>query len=193
MFAKIMKRGALALAPITITLAVLIWLFSFLEETFRPPVEYFLGSHYIPGMGIVLAIVILFIIGALINTWIMEKLVNYWEKLLKRIPLIKTIYFKIQDVFHFLTLSSGKESDKVVKVEFFGTELIGLVTQDQLDEKKLNTKDHIAVFFPMSYQMGGYMALVPKEKVIPIPMSITEAMEFVIIAGAKVDKGSSAK
>ena len=188
MISRIMKRGALAIAPITITLALLIWFFSFLEETFRPPIQYFLGDKYVPGMGVLLALIVLFLVGAVLNTYLMEKLVNYWEKLLKRIPLIKTLYFKIQDVFRFLTMSSEQDSEKVVKVEFQGTELIGLVTQDQLDNNKLGTRDHLAIFFPMSYQMGGYMALVPRDKVIPINMSIKEAMEFVIVAGAKVER-----
>ena len=191
MISRIMKRGALAIAPITITLALLMWFFSFMEETFRPPLQYFLGNRYVPGMGILFAIIVLFLIGAVLNTWLMDKLVKYWERLLKRIPLIKTLYFKIQDVFRFLTMSSEQDSDKVVKVEFNGTELIGLVTQDQLDNDKLGTRDHLAVFFPMSYQMGGYMALVPREKVVPINMTIKEAMEFVIVAGAKVEKKES--
>ena len=191
MLVKMLKRGAFALAPITITLALLVWFFSFMEALFKPPIQFLVGKHYIPGMGILAALIVILIIGAILNTWLTKKLVFYWERLVKKIPILKTIYFKVQDVFQFIAPKDENESGKVVKVNFQGTEQIGIISQEVLDNHKLGTTDHVAIYFPMSYQMGGYMALVPKKAAIPINMTIKEAMEFVITAGAKVQKKSS--
>ena len=191
MLVKMLKRGAFALAPITITLALLVWFFSFMEALFKPPIQFIVGKHYIPGMGILAALIVILIIGAILNTWLTKKLVFYWERLVKKIPILKTIYFKVQDVFQFIAPKDENESGKVVKVNFQGTEQIGIISQEVLDNHKLGTTDHVAIYFPMSYQMGGYMALVPKKAAIPINMTIKEAMEFVITAGAKVQKKSS--
>ena len=191
MLVKMLKRGAFALAPITITLALLVWFFSFTEALFKPPMQFILGKYYVPGMGILAALIVILIIGAILNTWLTKKLVFYWERLVKKIPILKTIYFKVQDVFQFIAPKDENESGKVVKVNFQGTEQIGIISQEVLDNHKLGTTDHVAIYFPMSYQMGGYMALVPKKAAIPINMTIKEAMEFVITAGAKVQNKSS--
>ena len=191
MLVKMLKRGAFALAPITITLALLVWFFSFTEALFKPPMQFILGKYYVPGMGILAALIVILIIGAILNTWLTKKLVFYWERLVKKIPILKTIYFKVQDVFQFIAPKDENESGKVVKVNFQGTEQIGIISQEVLDNHKLGTTDHVAIYFPMSYQMGGYMALVPKQAAIPINMTIKEAMEFVITAGAKVQNKSS--
>jgi len=191
MLVKMLKRGAFALAPITITLALLVWFFSFMEALFKPPIQFIVGKHYIPGMGILAALIVILIIGAILNTWLTKKLVFYWERLVKKIPILKTIYFKVQDVFQFIAPKNENESGKVVKVNFQGTEQIGIISQEVLDNDKLGTTDNVAIYFPMSYQMGGYMALVPKKAAIPINMTIKEAMEFVITAGAKVQNKSS--
>ena len=191
MLVKMLKRGAFALAPITITLALLVWFFSFTEALFKPPMQFILGKYYVPGMGILAALIVILIIVAILNTWLTKKLVFYWERLVKKIPILKTIYFKVQDVFQFIAPKDENESGKVVKVNFQGTEQIGIISQEVLDNHKLGTTDHVAIYFPMSYQMGGYMALVPKQAAIPINMTIKEAMEFVITAGAKVQNKSS--
>ena len=191
MLVKMLKRGAFALAPITITLALLVWFFSFMEALFKPPMQFIVGKHYVPGMGILAALIVILIIGAILNTWLTKKLVFYWERLVKKIPILKTIYFKVQDVFQFIAPKNENESGKVVKVNFQGTEQIGIISQEVLDNDKLGTTDHVAIYFPMSYQMGGYMALVPRMAAIPINMTIKEAMEFVITAGAKVQNKCS--
>ena len=191
MLVKMLKRGAFALAPITITLALLVWFFSFMEALFKPPMQFIVGKHYVPGMGILAALIVILIIGAILNTWLTKKLVFYWERLVKKIPILKTIYFKVQDVFQFIAPKDENESGKVVKVNFQGTEQIGIISQEVLDNDKLGTTDHVAIYFPMSYQMGGYMALVPRMAAIPINMTIKEAMEFVITAGAKVQNKCS--
>ena len=142
-------------------------------------------------MGILAALIVILIIGAILNTWLTKKLVFCWERLVKKIPILKTIYFKVQDVFQFIAPKNENEYGKVVKVNFQGTEQIGIISQEVLDNDKLGTTDNVAIYFPMSYQMGGYMALVPRMAAIPINMTIKEAMEFVITAGAKVQNKSS--
>lgn len=187
MFAKIFKRGALAIAPITITLALIIWLFSFLENTFSPLVIFFIGkSHYIRGMGTALALIVLFCIGVLINLYLVQKLMQWFEAFINKIPLVKSIYKSIQEVTHYINTSTEENSQKVVKVEFNEFDIIGFVTRQNFDDlPQLGEQDEVFVYFPMSYQLGGYTVVVKKSQITPLSMTVKEALEFILIAGAK--------
>ena len=100
MLVKMLKRGAFALAPITITLALLVWFFSFMEALFKPPMQFIVGKHYVPGMGILAALIVILIIGAILNTWLTKKLVFYWERLVKKSPILKA-FLSILGFFQF--------------------------------------------------------------------------------------------
>ena len=78
---KIFKRGLIAIAPLAISLAVLYWLFTFLEELVGTPLKKFIGAkYYYPGMGIVAAAIILFLIGVILNTWLISSITNFFER-----------------------------------------------------------------------------------------------------------------
>ena len=85
---KIFMRGLFTLAPICLTLALIIWLFGFLESMFSVPITAILGDNrYFPGLGVLCALILIFIVGAFINTWMVKKLYAWGEELVRRIPL----------------------------------------------------------------------------------------------------------
>lgn len=190
---QILKRGLIAIAPLTLTIAILVWVFNFLEHTFGKLLITIVGpTFYFPGMGLLIAIVILFIFGTILNTWIIEKLWTKGEELIQKIPLVKSLYSAISDAMNFLSTPKSKDSQKVVKVCFGEIELVGIVTREDFEDLgNLSSKDNVCVFFSLSYQIGGITAIVPKSKIVPINLTVEKAMKFLITAGAKASSKST--
>ncbi|NNM43985.1 MAG: DUF502 domain-containing protein [Chlamydiae bacterium] len=183
---KIFMRGLIALAPISLTLALLIWLYNVLEGVFSIPIKAILGpEYYYRGSGVLLAFVLIIVIGALLNTYLLRKLYEAGENLMHRIPFVKTLYSSVRDLMKFFQSDEARKQGYVVSFEIAGTRLIGLVTRESFDDlpKGVGEEGEIAVFLPMSYQIGGYMIMVPRSSVKRISMSVEEAMRFVVTAG----------
>ena len=95
---KIFKRGLMALAPISISLVVIFWLLGALERLFRPLLEWIVGKYYFPGLGIAVALVVILFVGGIINTYLIQKVTSWLNKLLMRIPFFKTFYNSVGDL-----------------------------------------------------------------------------------------------
>lgn len=182
----IIKRGLIAIAPLSITIAIFYWLFSMLETALGPFIRDLIGpKYYFPGLGVLCALIIIFLIGALLNTWIIKHLANYFERIFNRIPLFKSLYNMIKNVMQFLHASPGEHKQQVVQVSIDGSDLIGLVTCDNFSHIPEMDTDRIAVFFPMSYQIGGYTLLVPRSKIKLLNISMETALQNTLTAWAK--------
>lgn len=183
MMGKIFVQGLFALAPLVITVGLLGWLYDRIESFLKPLIVWALGSDfYFPGLGLLIALSIIFLFGLFVNYWLSKKIYDFFENLIKKIPLIKTLYNSLQDLFDFFRKKDDKDT-QVVEVEIGEFRLIGLVTQQQLDAP-YGSQEEVAVYFPMSYQIGGYTLFLKKEKLKPINLSIEEAMNYILTAGA---------
>ena len=175
----------MALAPTALTLAILTWMFDVLEETFREPVEALIGSAwYFPGLGILVALALTLIVGVVVNTWMIRSLHTWGESLLKRIPLVKTLYGAILDMVSLFE-GSRRKGGRVVRLEIQGLNLIGIVMRDAFDDlpEGLGKDDEVAVFLPLSYQIGGFTVMVPRSQLVPIDMPVDQAIRFAATAG----------
>jgi uncharacterized membrane protein len=190
MFRKVRRallRGLIVVLPIGLTLSVLWWFGSTTESLLQRvillvvPVE-----HYVPGMGIVAAVLLLLAAGTLVNALLVRQALEYWEGLLDRIPVVKTIYGATRDFMKLLT-AGGKRHDlkRVVLARFGDAQIIGFVTRDDASELGIvePNQDLLAVYFPMSYQIGGYTALLPRSAVVPLDLSVETAMRMVLTGG----------
>lgn len=183
---KIFKRGLIAIAPLALTLALILWLFNTLESIFKPLMEAIVGpSHYFRGLGILVSLVGIFFIGIVINSWVLQRLSKAFEALLKRIPFVKTLYNSIGEMMSYFHSKDNRKEGKVVLVEISGMKLVGIITrEDFLDTPKgVAEEGDIAVYLPMSYQIGGYTVILPKSCVKPISMNMEEGMRFAVTAG----------
>jgi len=185
---KIILRGLLAIAPIAITIILIVWLFNHLEYIFGAPILYFYPQIYFPGLGIIIAIIFLFCLGLIINHWIAQYIYDWLERLLKRIPLLKTIYTSVTDLMSFFH-SGDKSSNKAVIVQIAGIKMVGLITREAFDDLPNNfaTNDEVVVFLPFSYQIGGFTTIVPKSLITPIDMSVEKCLRFVATGGSPSD------
>ncbi len=182
---KIFIRGIIAIAPLALTLGILFWLFNNMEALLGPKIKLLVGSYYVPGMGVLTAIVLLFAMGCIINTWIITKISQFIDSLLEKIPVCKSIYKMIKNVTFFFQKSQEAQKNSVVKVTLNGITLIGFVTREDFNDLPSLDKDKIAVYLPMSYQIGGYCIFVNKSTVERIDMSTNDTLQYSLIAWAK--------
>jgi uncharacterized membrane protein len=111
----------------------------------------------------------------------------YAEKVLLEIPLVRSVYAALRDLLG-LFAESKEPSLQVVSLELPGNmRVIGFITRSDFSDAPagIARPDEVAVYLPMSYQIGGYTVLVPKSACTPVGMSREEAMKFVLTAGLK--------
>jgi len=190
MFRKLsgaMLRGLVVVLPIGLTVWLLWWLGSSAESLLRQPILLLLPEqYYVPGMGIVAGLALLLAAGTMVNALIVREVLASWEAFLDRIPVVKTIYGAFRD-FTKLLPAGGKRSDlkRVVLASFGDARIVGFVTRDDASELGIvpRSDDLVAVYFPMSYQIGGYTALLPRARIVPLDMSVEAAMRLVLTGG----------
>jgi uncharacterized membrane protein len=145
--------------------------------------------YYRPGMGVVASIVIIFLVGMLLRALMMRKLFEWGTGLLYRIPIVKTVYGAFRDLMHFISASgTAKDDEKQVVMVRVGEpeiEIMGFVTRRDFKglPPEIGRESRIAVYVPMSYQIGGFTIIVPNSAIRPVEMSMEQAMRFVFTAG----------
>ncbi len=186
---RIFITGLLTVLPLVITVYFAVWLLGIMENFFGKQVKWLLPEGwYRPGMGLVVAIIVVFGVGLLMHGYVFRRLFDTFEKLLLEIPLVRSVYGALRDLFG-LFAQHKDPALQVVVVSFAesGTRLLGFVTRADFDDapKALARADEVAVYLPMSYQIGGYTVFVPKSCLTPVDMSREDAMKFILTAGLK--------
>lgn len=185
MLGRILLRGLLAVLPIVVTVALLWWLFEKVESAFAFLLRPLLEERYVPGMGLALGLIVVFFVGVAMSTWIVRRLVKWGERQLLKLPLIKTLYGSVQDMLSLFAGSQKQQFNKVVTVTWGDRRFLGFVTREHFDDlpDAVGGAGDVAVYLPMSYQLGGFTLMVPRDQVTPVEMSLEEAMKFAITAG----------
>lgn len=191
MIKTIFWRGIKATLPLLITFAAVIWIFSIIEAFFGAIFKEVFGpNYYFKGLGSILGIIFIFCFGILVNLWVVKGVYNYGESLVKRIPIIKTIYNSLEDLMGFFDPAKKGENGIPVLIETSLGQVIGFVTIDdaELLPADINKEDVIAVYIPLSYQIGGMTVFIPKSQVKIMNMPVDKAMSFVLTAGMTSQK-----
>lgn len=185
---KIFLRGLVTLLPIAVTISILYWIGVSLETVLGGAFKLVLPEkYYLPGTGLLVALVAIFLLGATVHAWIIRKLIEIGERLIDRIPLAKTIYGGVRDLMKFVSATAERdELDQVVMVDVAeDMQVVGFVTGSEIKiMKDAGKKGELTpVYLPMSYQLGGYTVCVPREKLTPLDISVEDAMRWVLTAG----------
>ena len=200
--------GLVIVLPGVITLAVVKWLFgtiSSFTDTLLFFLPYFLDPKRIYQDGIsgpmfwywsvlalVLAITIVTVIGVLARYYFGKRLIAWADSMMLRVPVLNKIYGTIKQVDEAFT--SGKKSSfkTVVLVEYprEGIYSLGFLTSEQPDEaQKMTAKKCVCVFIPMTpIPTGGFLIIVPEEKIIKLDMSVADGLKYIISLGALVNE-----
>jgi len=189
--ARTFLTGLFVLLPIMVTLAIVMWLIGIAETVLGGFIRVLLPSNaYLPGMGLILSLLVVFLVGVAMQAIFFREVINWVEEQLERIPLIKTVYSAVKDLTGFFSRagSGSRRFGQVVQVQYPGTpiRMIGFVTLEDLESVGLGGSEGdeaVAVYLPMSYQIGGYTVLLPRRYLTPVDMGMEEAMRFLITAG----------
>ncbi len=182
---KLFLKGLAVVIPIALTLAILWWMAAGAERLMGAVLKFTLPSGwYVPGMGLVSGLALITLIGLLSHVLIFQKLFNLGDAIFHRLPLVKTIYIALKDFIGYLSPDKESEMGKVVMVQLPGQsfQLIGFVTREQFDDLPFTptAEDPVAVYMPMSYQIGGYTLFLPRSCLTPLDMSFEDAMRLVV-------------
>jgi len=187
--------GIITVLPIVLTLYLLYWLAISSEQVMGRALQWALPKVvYFPGLGTIAGLILVFLVGLLMKAVLVRQLFSFGEGIVFRLPIVKSVYRAIRDLFDFF--SPKKEHfDRVVTVNVNGMEMIGFITQEdpQRLPESLRNPDSVLVYLPMSYMIGGFTLLIPKKDIKPCQMNMEEAMRFVLTAGITGQSGSGSR
>lgn len=188
--------GLLVWVPLGITLWILHWLLTsvdqillVLPENARPRA---LFGFDVPGLGLVVAFLILLLTGVLAANFFGQRLILAWEALLGRIPFVKSIYSSVKQVSDTLLSDKGYAFRKALLVEFPrpGSWTIAFLTGTPSSAiTPYLSGEHISVYVPTTPNpTGGYFLILPRSQVRELDMTVDEALKYIISMGVVVPR-----
>jgi len=192
-FAQWFFQGVVVLAPIGVTIWVIVSLFNWVDNflpnllNFLFPVQFASVNGQIPkvtGLGFIVALTLVVLVGWLSSLFFVERLVAVFDKILEKTPGVKIIYSVVKD---FLEAFAGnkKKFDQPVLVNVDANEVwrVGFITQQNTEHFGL--KEYVTVYVPHSYAISGITYIVPPERIKKLPKGVhaAEAMKYVVSGG----------
>lgn len=174
-FINYFLQGLLYIVPITVTLSVVVWAFQKIDGIL--PFQF-------PGLGLIVIISLITIIGFLGSAVITSPINAFFQNLLKRAPLLKTIYSSVKDLMNtFVGNKKGFSEPVLVKVYENSTiERIGFITNEDVESLNI-AKGKVLVYMPHSYAISGQLFVVEKKNLTPIDKSSAEIMKLIVSGG----------
>lgn len=193
-FRNYLIGGLLIWLPIMITVWVVRFLTGILDSSlvllppsWRP--EAIVGT-YVPGVGILLSLLLLFGTGVLVKNLFGGQIIGGLESLVRRIPVVGSVYGGAKTFSETVLTDTGKSFKQVVMVEFprKGIYSIGFITSNELAEAQARTaQDVTSVFVPTTPNpTTGFLVLVPRDEVVLMDMSVDEAFKMLLTLGVVV-------
>lgn len=191
MLKTLLKRyfltGLLVIIPIWGTILILKTLFVSLDRILGDLLVQLVPSHYVPGLGILALIVLVFVTGLFATNFMGRQVVKWWEKCLDRVPLVRGIYSTLKSVMGIVSVSEHASYNRVVMIQFpkNGHYCIAFVTGVTKGEvQDFAQEPLIHVYVPTSPNpTSGYFLLVPEHEVTSIDISVEEAMKLIVSGG----------
>ncbi|HEV3426757.1 MAG TPA: DUF502 domain-containing protein [Paraburkholderia sp.] len=184
---SVFLTGLLVLVPLAITLWVLNLVISTMDQTLLLLPESWRPPFHLPGLGAVLTLAFIFVVGLLTHNFIGQKLVEWWNALVRRIPIIGPLYGSIQQVSDTLLSSNGNAFRKALLIEYprkgswtiaFLTGIPGGDVVNHLQE------DHVSVYVPTTPNpTSGFFLMVPKSEVVELDMTVDAALKYIVSMG----------
>lgn len=194
---KTFFNGLGLMLPTALALYIIIWVLEKTETFFKQLLLLMLPeAYYVPGLGIVLGLVLVYIMGLLLKFWIVQKFRTFIDNTIDKMPIIGSIVGGMKDFYNFFSNMKDKKDKITVLVDIpaMDAKIIGLITQEELSKfDNLDIEEPVLVYLQMSYQIGGYSLLIPKKNLTPIDMSIEESIRFIMTAGISSSKKTNPK
>lgn len=196
-FKLLFINGLLTILPITATIFFVHFTYNLLSHWLMPLKKFIpITFHQIPGIEFALVILLILIIGIIVKMLIIAPIIHYFEKLISKIPLIRTIYSAVKILAQFFNIPNVKKvNKKVVLIQFPRKNFYNIAFQLESAEndfqkliplpakEKGNTKFY-KVFMPNSPNPAtGYFLILPEDEIIPTNMTFEEAIKAVVSCG----------
>jgi uncharacterized membrane protein len=177
-FGHYLFRGALVIAPFAITLAALRWLFVLVDGILNPLIG-------VPGVGFVTVFLVIALVGWLSSFFLVERFFTVCDRWLEKTPGVQYIYTTVRDFCDsFVGNKARFQRTVLVSIYSEGVWLVGFLTDENLAKFDLGEK-HVAVYVPQSYNVGGQLFLVPRERIREIPqLTPASALKYAVTGGA---------
>lgn len=175
-------KGLLFTLPILFTFGLIVWLFMTAERLLRVPLEWILPTGwYITGMGVVSSAGIIFVLGVLVQAYLIKQLFAWLEDLVAHIPVVKTLYNSFKELINFVAGGNSNDMQQVVRFTVDGNiYMVGFVTNENVS---LGDQDElVSIYVPMSYMIGGFLLYLPKSRCEPLDIPVQKAMQQVLTA-----------
>jgi len=187
-FKRTLVTGLLVVIPLGITIFILRFLFNLADGVLAPAIQktvslLFGKERYIPGLGMIAGLIVVYVAGIVASNVFGRRVVEFWDRILLRIPLVKSIYTSSKQIIH--VFSSGKKGSfrKAVYVEFpkEGCFSIAFITNTT---QTVSGKNYHTIFVPTSPNpTSGYVLLLEDAKVYPTAFGVEEAMKIIMSGG----------
>jgi len=178
--------GIAILLPAGLTAFILVWLFNLLDGILRGLITSIFGKD-IPGLGLLFLLLIIFIVGMLTSNFVGSKIAGWFEKLVGKIPLIKTVYNPVRKITSGLSSDKNESFKKVVLIEFpkEGIKSIGFITNSDFSIKG---SDKISVFIPTTPNpTNGFLVLADAKDVEILDVTVNEGLNMVVSMGSAIE------
>ncbi len=184
--------GILVTAPISITLYVTYAFFAFIDQNVNKiiPDQWYQGVYggtTLPGLGLVAAVVFFIVVGWFATNFFGRLFIRLAEYIVDRMPVIRTLYSAIKQIFETIMASKSQAFREVVMMEYprKGVWSIGFVTgKSEGEVQRVTKEDTINVFVPTTPNpTSGYLLFVPRKELIFLDMSVEEGVKLVVSAG----------
>jgi len=191
---RYLVAGVLVWTPLAVTFILLRFAVNLMDKTlaivpeqYRP--DTLLGFH-VPGLGVILTLIVLFLTGMLAANFVGRYVVGGWESLMDRIPVVRSIYSAAKNFVEIVFSDSSESFKKVLLIEYprKGLYSIAFQTSSDLGEVQARTgEDVICCFVPTTPNpTSGIVIMVPRKDVTVLDMEIDEALKMVISLGVVV-------
>jgi len=191
---RYLVAGILVWAPLAVTFLLLRFAVTIMDKTlavipqqYRP--DELLGFH-IPGLGVILTFVVLFVTGMLAANFVGRYVVGGWESLMDRIPVVRSIYSAAKNFAEIVFSDSSDSFKKVLLIEYprKGLYSIAFQTSSSLGEVQGRTGEEVVCcFVPTTPNpTSGIVIMVPRKDITVLDMDVDEALKMVISLGVVV-------
>jgi uncharacterized membrane protein len=180
--------GLLVITPIWGTILILKTLFLTVDSILGNMLSQVVPrGYYVPGLGIVTLVLLIFTTGLLAANFIGGQIVKLWEKLLHRVPIVRGIYSTLKSMTDILSFKERDRYNRVVLIQFpknghYCFAFVTGVTQGEVQQ--ISPDPLLNVYVPTSPNpTSGYFLLVPEKEVVPLEISVEEAMKLIVSGG----------
>lgn len=176
--------GLVVVIPILITAFALYWLFRLLDGFLSPYIHEVAGRE-IPGLGILIEIVVIFLVGVVATNVLGSRILNWFQTLLMNTPVVKNIYPTIKQLVEAFHPSSSSSFKKVVLVEYpkMGTFAVGFLTSEVALKGDPRNQRLYSVYLPTNNLYLGNVALFKEEDLIVTDFTVEEGLKIVLSGG----------